>query len=78
MGRANKKMCGVQKSLINTTIQTDVLDEFKYNCECLKVPMNYIIERFMEKFNSKNNLAIFLINHLPTICEHGIIKTSNR
>lgn len=52
MGRANKKMCGVQKSLINTTIQTDVLDEFKYNCECLKVPMNYIIERFMEKFNN--------------------------
>lgn len=52
MGRANKKMCGVQKSLINTTIQTNVLDEFKYNCECLKVPMNYIIERFMEKFNN--------------------------
>lgn len=52
MGRANKRMCGVQKSLINTTIQTDVLDEFKYNCECLKVPMNYIIERFMEKFNN--------------------------
>lgn len=52
MGRANKKMCGVQKSLINTTIQTDILDEFKYNCECLKVPMNYIIERFMEKFNN--------------------------
>lgn len=52
MDRANKKMCGVQKSLINTTIQTDVLDEFKDNCERLKVPMNYIIERFMEKFNN--------------------------
>lgn len=52
MARANKKMCGVEKSLINTTIQTDVLDDFKYNCERLNVPMNYLIERFMEKFNN--------------------------
>lgn len=50
--KGGRKPSGIDKSLLNTTIRTEVLDEFKETCNEIKVPMNSILECFMEQFNS--------------------------
>lgn len=45
------KTAGVNKSVLNTTIKTDVLDEFKEISNEIGIPMGYLIEAFMRDFN---------------------------
>ena len=39
------------RSALNTTIKTEVFNEFKKNCKVCGVPMNVLIEAFMRQFN---------------------------
>lgn len=48
-----RKKSGVKKSSLNTTIRTDVLDEFRINCKNIHMNMGDVIEMFMEGFNKK-------------------------
>lgn len=45
------KTAGVNKSALNTTINTDVLDEFRDVSNEIGIPMGYLIEAFMRDFN---------------------------
>jgi len=38
------------RAMLNTTINSDVLDEFKAYCKELGYPMNMILESFMQQF----------------------------
>lgn len=48
-GRKNRTI-KTNKSLLNTTIRTDVLDNFKSKCKDIGCPMNFVLETFMEQF----------------------------
>lgn len=38
------------RAMLNTTIDTEVLDEFKAYCKELGLPMNLLVESFMRQF----------------------------
>ena len=53
------------RTMLNTTIKTDVLREFKDYCKELGYPMNLILDCFMEQFkNGEFNLRIGKNNKL--------------
>lgn len=50
---------GPKKDVLNTTIKTDVLNDFRDMCNNIGLPMGTIIEMFMEGFvNGKFKLGI--------------------
>lgn len=40
----------VERGVLNTTIDKDVLEKFKAHCKASGLPMNTIIEAFMSQF----------------------------
>lgn len=44
--------CGVNKQMLNTTIQEDVLSAFKDKCKDIGCPMNFVLEKFMIQFSN--------------------------
>lgn len=42
-----------KRKALNTTIDEEVLNDFKEYCEYLVVPMNVILEMFMRQFNDR-------------------------
>lgn len=49
--KKKKELIKVDKSILNTTIRTDVLNEFKIKCKDIGCPMNFVLETFMEQFS---------------------------
>lgn len=39
-----------ERSVLNTTIRSDVLKEFKEHCKKMGYPLNLILDSFMEQF----------------------------
>ena len=42
------------RGVLNTTIDKDILDNFKRTCKTSGVPMNTLIEAFMRQYNDGN------------------------
>lgn len=50
---------GKERTMMNTTIKTDILIKFKAYCKEMGYPMNLILDCFMEQFtNQEFNLKI--------------------
>lgn len=57
--KGSRPLCGVEKQILNTTIQKDVLNEFKRKCKDIGCPMNFVLEKFMIQFaNGQLQLVI--------------------
>ncbi len=37
---------------LNTTVDKDILDEFKRSCKQIGIPMNVLLEAFMQQFSA--------------------------
>lgn len=41
-----------EKAMLNTTINKNVLDNFRDHCKNIKCPMNIVLEAFMTQFSN--------------------------
>lgn len=53
------KMAEIRKGILNTTINEDILDDFREYCRSINCPMNMVLETFMSQF-SKGQFAFKL------------------
>lgn len=52
LSRIKVKAKPVKRGTLNTTINEDVLNNFKAHCKKLGLPMNMLLESFMNQFTS--------------------------
>lgn len=50
MSRIKADTDKIERGVLNTTIDKDVLDEFKAYCKAAGMPMNTVLESFMKQF----------------------------
>lgn len=50
MASIKTKSVAKERSMLNTTIRTETLERFKSHCKEIGMPMNMILEAFMEQF----------------------------
>lgn len=71
MARVKSDAAQKPRAMLNTTIDSEVLDEFKAYCKELGLPMNILIQAFMQqmiegefrlKFGKNNNIEVDLID----------------
>lgn len=69
MARVKSDAVQKKRAMLNTTIDQEVLDEFKAYCKELGLPMNLLLETFMKqlvsgeftlKFGKANNIEVDL------------------
>lgn len=51
MSRIKADIKPVKRAALNTTIEEDILVEFKAKCKELGLPMNLLVSSFMQQFN---------------------------
>lgn len=51
MSRVKTDADAPKRAMLNTTINKDVLDDFKAYCKELGLPMNVLLESFMKQFS---------------------------
>lgn len=52
MARIKSEADKIERGVLNTTIDKEVLDCFKAHCKAAGLPMNTVIEAFMEQFTN--------------------------
>lgn len=50
MARVKTDASPKPRAMLNTTINTEILDSFKAHCKELGYPMNMLLESFMQQF----------------------------
>lgn len=50
MARIKTEVSPKPRAMLNTTINSEILDEFKAYCKELGYPMNMLLESFMQQF----------------------------
>lgn len=75
MARIKTEVSPKPRAMLNTTINSEVLAEFKAYCKELGIPMNLLIEVFMKqaisgefilKFGKNNNIEVDLVEDKET------------